>query len=350
MLRLLQTEQQRLHEAVERRKIEEEEARKIAEEEARKKAEEEARKRAEEAACKKAEEAARKKAEEEAQARKLAEEQARRRAEEAEARKLAEEQARKREEEQARRLAEEQARKREEERRIENERKRFRHLFVDDEDDYGPTNQVYTDTVVIYRTLSVEDMVSSTQTANSNAVVPRHINANELLLKSLMKQVNKISAVQLHKGLKIAYDNEPGVGQGPLREFLTFLSELLFVHQTHHLFQLSPDLKSIHITPIQLLSQHLSLPAIHKYYKFVGKFLGLSLINGVPIGVKLSNGILKYLLGQEKDLNWTDLEHFDEKMFHTFQGWMDNTPNQEFQMHQTYGLHFVIYDDVSKSE
>ncbi|ETO05461.1 hypothetical protein RFI_31935, partial [Reticulomyxa filosa] len=79
-------------------------------------------------------------------------------------------------------------------------------------------------------------------------------------------------------------------------------------------------------------------------------FLGLSLINGVPIGVKLSNGILKHLLGQEKDLDWTDLEHFDEKMFHTFQGWMDNTSKRGFQMHQTYGLHFVIYDDVSKSE
>ncbi|ETO00437.1 virulent strain associated lipoprotein, partial [Reticulomyxa filosa] len=188
-------------------------------------------------------------------------------------------------------------------------------------------------------------IVRRIQTADNHT-----INTNELLLESLTKELSKIPAVQLHGELNIKYNNESDIGECPLRELLSFLSELLFVRQAHHLFQLSPDSKSIHITPIQLLSQHLSLPAIHKYYKFVGKFLGLSLINGVPIGVKLSNGILKYLLGQEKDLNWTDLEHFDEKMFHTFQGWMDNTPNQEFQMHQTYGLHFVIYDDVSKSE
>ncbi|ETO03726.1 ubiquitin transferase, HECT domain family protein, partial [Reticulomyxa filosa] len=75
-----------------------------------------------------------------------------------------------------------------------------------------------------------------------------------------------------------------------------------------------------------------------------------NLINGVPIGVKLSNGILKHLLGQEKNLDWTDLEHFDEKMFHTFKRWMDDTPTPRSETHQTYGLHFAIYDNVSKSE
>ncbi|ETO28912.1 hypothetical protein RFI_08214 [Reticulomyxa filosa] len=178
----------------------------------------------------------------------------------------------------------------------------------------------------------------------------------EVILESIAQQVNSIPPVHLHEEMEVQYENEPGIGDGPLREFMTTVAKMLFFDQTFRLFTLSPDGKSIHITPFPLLQ--LSKDLIHlfkylffffdSYYKFAGKLLGLCLIYEVPIGVKLSNGILKYLLGEGKELNWTDMKYFDESMYTTFKGWIDNTSQHDKT--STYGLNFSLYDNVTGKE
>jgi len=83
------------------------------------------------------------------------------------------------------------------------------------------------------------------------------------------------------------------------------------------------------------------------YYEFAGCMLGLSMIHEVPLGINFSHAIIKYLLSKKPQIEFSDLQSYDETMYQMFvQSYFHNTEWLTENKDET----FIIYDEFEKKK
>lgn len=140
-----------------------------------------------------------------------------------------------------------------------------------------------------------------------------HINIDRnYLLNDSKTKINNLPASFLKNKLMINFDNEPGIDAGGLKKewFNLVVKEALNCDLEYFCIS-DTDARTIRPSSIGK-----TFDTLYKdYYKFIGRLIGLALLNDCKIDAKFDRPVFKYLLNQE--LRFEDLEDFDIESYNS---------------------------------
>lgn len=135
------------------------------------------------------------------------------------------------------------------------------------------------------------------------------------ILESIMNQVVSAEAPVLRSNLTVKFVGSPGIGAGPIKEFILYTSQLLLGADSLY-FKVTPSKTALHIAPTS------DSPHNKKYYTLTGRILALAIMHRVTISFTVSRSLLRRCLHSKHDStiedDLCDLQEYDNAMYKTF--------------------------------
>ena len=152
------------------------------------------------------------------------------------------------------------------------------------------------------------------------------------------------SPAELRRGVaSVNFRGEEAVGQGVVREFYTQISTDVYASD-YALFEYRGDAPS-HYRISQMADHH-----PRECFVAIGRFMAMSIVQGIPIGVNMNPMFYKRLLGEA--LTLADVEGLDEGIHRSIQMVMRMTTDEELEaigapMPHAYPEHVAEEDSVA---
>jgi hypothetical protein len=126
--------------------------------------------------------------------------------------------------------------------------------------------------------------------------------------ENLFVQILSLPAKGLAVNLDVKWQGEAGIGSGPLRELVQHLFQFIWKRHPAQILHPSPTGEHLHINVAPCFAD------VGQAYEGLGRILGMSIANGVPVGMTFSDAFIKKaLLNQQVGID--ELKQFDPELY-----------------------------------